>query len=85
MNWGAVSKCKSTYSWGREQTAAGRHYFQVPAKHMCITVFRTLFELLQILYREFKSRKASGSTADSLYEEEFISQDWIVINATSLA
>ena len=45
---------------------------------------RTLFELLQILHREFKSCKASGSTADSLSEEEFISHDWIVINATSL-
>jgi len=40
--------------------------------------------LLQILHGEFKSCKASGSTADSLYEEEFISHDWIVINATSL-
>ena len=44
----------------------------------------SLGQLLEILHREFGSSLATGSTADNLNEKEFISQDWIVINATSL-
>lgn len=44
----------------------------------------SLGQLLEILHREFDSSLATGSTADDLNEQEFISQDWIVINATSL-
>ena len=45
---------------------------------------RSLNQLLDILHREFSTSRATGSTVDNLAEEEFLSNDWIVINATSL-
>ena len=45
---------------------------------------RNLNQLLDILHREFSTSRATGSTVDNLAEEEFLSNDWIVINATSL-
>ena len=44
----------------------------------------SLNQLLQILHQEFNQSQTTGSTEENLDKEQFISHDWIVINATSL-
>ena len=59
-------------------------HFQVREKYMYNRSSHSLDQLLRILHQEFNQSRTTGSTEENLDKEQFISHDWIVINATSL-